>query len=271
MVHEMAKVGFAAGTNEHYDKARPSYPHEALAALYTSIPKTEEPLKIVELGSGTGLFTRALLGHSTLGQAVGELKAIEPSEGMRQTFNERTKDPKVTCSAGDFLNTGVEDGWADLVVIAQAYHWCPDYDKSMAEFARILKPKGIVAFIWNLEDRKRSPWVAKIRDLIEVHEKGSPQFRLGLWKAAFDTPSYKANFREPETKTWDYTVPTTLQGVHDRAFSKSYIAVLQPPESDNVHKGVDDIMANAEKEWINEEEGVFKYHYETFLVVMRRI
>ncbi|KAG8731728.1 hypothetical protein FRC12_019599 [Ceratobasidium sp. 428] len=182
MVHEVAKLGFASGTNDHYDKARPSYPQEALTALYTSIPKADEPLKIAELGSGTGLFTRALLAHPVFGPAVGELRAIEPSEGMRQALEERTKDSRVKSLAGDFLNSGVEDGWADLVVVAQAFHWCPDYDKTMAEFARILKPKGIVAFIWNLEDRERCPWVAKIRDLIEVHEQGSPQFRLGVSK-----------------------------------------------------------------------------------------
>jgi hypothetical protein len=48
MIHDIAKTGFGTGTNDHYDKARPSYPQEALAALYTSIPKTDEPLKIVE-------------------------------------------------------------------------------------------------------------------------------------------------------------------------------------------------------------------------------
>ena len=36
---------------------------------------------------------------------------------------------------------------------SQAFHWCPDYDKAAREFARILKPDGIVALIWNLEDR----------------------------------------------------------------------------------------------------------------------
>lgn len=39
------------------------------------------------------------------------------------------------------------------VMSRQAFHWCPDYDKASAEFARALKPGGIVAFIWNLEDR----------------------------------------------------------------------------------------------------------------------
>ncbi|KAJ1310403.1 hypothetical protein OPQ81_007141 [Rhizoctonia solani] len=270
MIHDIAKLGFASGTNDHYDKARPSYPEEAIAALYSSIPRVDGPLKIVELGSGTGLFTRALFNHPTFGQAVGELRAIEPSEGMRETFNKRTKDSRVACLAGDFLKTGVEDGWADLVVIAQAFHWCPDYDKAAAEFARILKPKGVAAFIWNLEDREKSTWVGKIRDLIEPYEQGSPQFRLGLWKAVFDTPSYKSNFQAPETKVWDYTVPTTVQGVHDRAFSKSYIAVLRPPESDKVHEGIDKIMESAEKDWIDEKEGIFKYNYETFLVIMRR-
>lgn len=35
----------------------------------------------------------------------------------------------------------------------EAFHWCPDYDGASKEFARILKPDGVVAFIWNLEDR----------------------------------------------------------------------------------------------------------------------
>lgn len=36
----------------------------------------------------------------------------------------------------------------------QAFHWChPDYDSAAAEFGRILKPGGVLALIWNLEDR----------------------------------------------------------------------------------------------------------------------
>lgn len=38
-------------------------------------------------------------------------------------------------------------------IVSQAFHWCPDYDAAAAEFARILKPGGKVALIWNLEDR----------------------------------------------------------------------------------------------------------------------
>ena len=42
--------------------------------------------------------------------------------------------------------------------VRQAFHWCPDYDKASREFARILKPDGVVALIWNLEDRYVVPF-----------------------------------------------------------------------------------------------------------------
>jgi hypothetical protein len=50
---------------------------------------------------------------------VGQLKAIEPSEGMRDVFSKTVKDDRVTVAEGGFDNTGIEDGWADLIVIAQ--------------------------------------------------------------------------------------------------------------------------------------------------------
>lgn len=71
------------------------------------------------IGSGTGIFTRALLAHPKWRDSVAKLKAIEPSEGMRSQFSKSVTDGRVSISEGTFDNTGVEDGWADLIVIAQ--------------------------------------------------------------------------------------------------------------------------------------------------------
>jgi phospholipid N-methyltransferase len=71
------------------------------------------------LGSGTGIFTRALLEHPTWNKRIKRLKAVEPSEGMRETFSKTVNDDRISLSEGYFDVTGVEDGWADLVVIAQ--------------------------------------------------------------------------------------------------------------------------------------------------------
>ena len=71
------------------------------------------------IGAGTGIFTRALLAHPDWADAIGELRAVEPSEGMRSVFSKTVLDPRVSVREGTFDTTGIENGWADVVVIAQ--------------------------------------------------------------------------------------------------------------------------------------------------------
>jgi SAM-dependent methyltransferase len=104
------------------------------------------------IGSGTGIFTRALLDHESFAQTIEHLIAVEPSDGMRQVFSNQNKDPRVETNAGAFEVTGLDDGIADFVTVAQAWHWCPDFEAGVKEIARILKPEGVAFFIWNLEE-----------------------------------------------------------------------------------------------------------------------
>ncbi|KAG6874190.1 hypothetical protein C0995_003736 [Termitomyces sp. Mi166 len=259
-VHITAQAGFGQG-NELYDslqyafRARPSYQDFSLAYIRDIAKKSTGALKIVEIGAGTGIFTRALLAHPQWASDVKQIKAIEPSAGMRDVFETTVIDKRVTVQDGTFDNTNVEDRWADLVIIAQAFHWCPDYDKASAEFARILKPGGSLVFIWNLEDRDRARWVAQLRDRIEKHEQGTPQFRLNLWRQAFETASYREFFEPPVEKVWPYVLLTTVDTVVDRASSKSYIGVLPPTEKAEVQVDVRRIVDKGEdKVWIDEEK-----------------
>ena len=82
--------------------------------------------------------------------------------------------------------------------------------------------------------RERAGWVGDLRDLYEVYEQGSPQFRLGLWRQTFDTPSYKQFFHPHEETVFTYYLPGNLQIVADRVCSKSYIAVLDKEEQKKV-------------------------------------
>ncbi|EPQ58263.1 S-adenosyl-L-methionine-dependent methyltransferase [Gloeophyllum trabeum ATCC 11539] len=267
-VHDVAKQGFGTD-NELYDRARPSYQPEALSYIRQAVQAS--PVNVVELGSGTGIFTRALLAHPEWSASLGRLRAIEPSEGMRDVFTKTVKDERVTTSYGTFDTTGVEDGWADIVIVAQAFHWCPDYNAAAAEFARILKPAGVVALIWNLEDRDKARWVAQLRDRVELHEKGTPQFRLGLWRETFSTPNYNALFEPPIEKTWDRALPGTVEIAVERACSKSYIVVLPEDEKKKVAQDVTNIVKNGDDMiWIDKEKGVFEYPYRTYVVLWRK-
>ncbi|KAG6845321.1 hypothetical protein H0H87_010778 [Tephrocybe sp. NHM501043] len=251
-VHATAQAGFGQGTNELYDRL----------------------ISIIRIGAGTGIFTRALLAHPEWSADVKQIKAVEPSAGMREVFEKTVKDERATIQDGTFDNTG-------------AFHWCPDYDAASAEFNRILKPGGSLVLIWNLEDRcvtrqehvrnltigarDRARWVAQLRDRIEKHEQGTPQFRLNLWRRAFETASYQEFFQPPVEKIWPYALPTTVDIAVDRALSKSYIAVLPSVEKALVQGDVRGIAEKGEdKVWIDEANGVFEYPYQVFVVVAHK-
>jgi len=268
-VHAIARVGFGTGTNDLYDRARPSYPSESLQILRETL-SGEGPFNIVEVASGTGLFTRALLPHPVWQSNINKLVAIEPSPGMRDVFSRTIKDNRVSLHEGTFTDlSAVEDNWADVVVIAQAWHWAdPDYDTR--EMARVLRPGGVLAFIWNLEDREAASWVDHLRTEYEVFEHDTPQFRLGWWKKTFDNASFKGAFDAPSYHHTQRSIPTTVSGVQDRVLSKSYIAALSPEEKEVLKSKVFQILDKADKVWISEEDGVFEYPYVTTLVTTSR-
>ena len=74
---------------------------------------------MTRIGAGTGIFTRALLADPKWNAIIEDLRAVEPSQGMRDVFARIVKDDRIVVSEGAFDATGVKDNWADLVVIAQ--------------------------------------------------------------------------------------------------------------------------------------------------------
>ncbi|KAG1754244.1 S-adenosyl-L-methionine-dependent methyltransferase [Suillus lakei] len=250
-VHPNAQAGFATGTNELYDRVRPSYPTECLSYVRSQVPESTAPLKIVEIGAGTGIFTRALFTHPEWATSIGTLRAIEPSHGMRDFWTKHVKDNRCTIVNGTFDGTGVEDGWADLIIIAQAFHWCLDYGKAFTEFARILNKDGAAVFIWNLADREAAGWVAQVQHC--------PRFRLDVLRQAFSTLEYTSLFYPQGEKQWAHHGLATEQTITDRAQSWSYIAMLPPDEKAKVVEDIKGILERGDgKVWINKEQGTYQ-------------
>ncbi len=79
------------------------------------------------IGSGTGIFTRALLAHPAWGNSVAEIKAVDPNENMRAFLIGAVKDARVSVASGTFQNTGIQNEWADAIVIAQVRSSCEDF------------------------------------------------------------------------------------------------------------------------------------------------
>ena len=135
-----------------YAEHRPDYPAAAIAwAIEPVASRTHRPLRIVDLGAGTGKLTAALTG-----QGPATVIAVEPDPQMLAELRRRA--PGATALAGRAEAIPLPSSSADVVICGQAMHWfAPEI--AMPEIARVLTPGGVVAGLWNAMD-DRVDWVA---------------------------------------------------------------------------------------------------------------
>lgn len=125
---------------QHYHN-RPAYNPMLIAKLIRCINdsnKTTEDLRVVEVGAGTGKFTKILSEEFNL-----NITAVEPNDNMRNEgiqFTQACKNLKWKKGSGE--ETGLEKNVADWVIMASSFHWT-DPNKSLPEFSRILQGGGI--------------------------------------------------------------------------------------------------------------------------------
>jgi ubiquinone/menaquinone biosynthesis C-methylase UbiE len=140
-----------------YAAHRPGYPEDAVAWLVGA-----PPARVLELGAGTGKLTATLcaLGHDVV--------ATDPSPAMLAEL--RTAVPKARTVLARAEDIPLPPSSVDIVVAGQAFHWF-DHEHALPEIARVLKPGGTVALVWNVGDF-RVPWVRKVFGLIDVQTDG---------------------------------------------------------------------------------------------------
>lgn len=125
--------GFAAG----YDSHRPS-PPPALLDMLCLEAQAERPRLVVDLGSGTGLSTRAWADRAD------EVVGVEATPEMRGQAEAATSAKNVRFVQAYAQETGLPDGVADIVTCSQSFHWM-EPEPTLAEAARILRPGGVFA------------------------------------------------------------------------------------------------------------------------------
>ena len=189
------------GVVDAYDRARPTYPREAAAWLVG-----DQPTTVLELGAGTGKLTEVLvaLGH--------DVHATDPDEQMLARLAERL--PDVRASVADAEEIPAADGSYDVVVVAQAFHWF-DHERALPEIARVLKPGGRLALVWNQRDEK-IPWVRRLGALIgnqDQQESHEPLVTSRLFGFV----------EEAEFRHWQVIDRTSIQ---ELVLSRSNVAVL---------------------------------------------
>jgi SAM-dependent methyltransferase len=142
-----SSFGAAAG---QYAQHRPGYAEAAVRWCLAPVSDAR-PVRVVDLGAGTGILAGAL---ARLG---ADVVAVEPDPAMLAEL--RRQLPGVRAVAGSAEALPLPDRSADAVLCGQAMHWF-DLDRALPELARVLAPGGVLAGLWNVDD-DRVGWVAE--------------------------------------------------------------------------------------------------------------
>ncbi len=209
-VHETAALGFTDG--DCYERGRPGYPDEAVAAL--GITRSQI---VVDLGCGTGKFTRLLTRSGA--RVVG----VEPLPAMSATF--RSMCPDVPLVTGVAEQLPLRTSACDVITCASAFHWF-DHDVALPEFHRVLRPDGHLAIVWNRRDRLGG-WAAEFWEITEPYRGETPGYRSGAWRDAIEGSRL---FGPIEEHWFDHVQHADVDGLLARIESISFIEILPNEE-----------------------------------------
>jgi malonyl-CoA O-methyltransferase len=108
--------------------------------LLGRLPQDFVPQRWLDLGCGTGHFSRALGERFPGSHGV----ALDIAEGMLN--HARPLGGATYFVAGDAERLPLQDSSCDLIFSSLAVQWCADFDSVLSEAFRVLKPGGIFAF-----------------------------------------------------------------------------------------------------------------------------
>ncbi|QWC92091.1 class I SAM-dependent methyltransferase [Cupriavidus metallidurans] len=227
-IHHAAAQGFSAQADT-YARGRPEYPTELSGWLRDTLGVAPGKT-VVDLGAGTGKFTRLLA------QTGATVIAVEPVDAMRAQLS--AKLPDVQALAGSAESIPLPDGSVDAVVCAQAFHWFAN-TAAVQEIRRVLKPGGKLGLVWNVRDESVG-WVARLTEIMTPFEGDAPRFYKGDWKKVF--PAYGMG---PLGLTrFAYTHSgAPEQVIVDRVMSVSFIASLPQDQQDAVRARLREVIA----------------------------
>jgi SAM-dependent methyltransferase len=210
-VHPKAAVGFARGARA-YERGRATFPAGAVEAILAAT-NAAPGRTLLELGAGTGKLTRALTASGA------RVIALEPVDEMRALLAEAA--PAAEPLAGVAEDIPLPAASADAVVAAQAYHWF-DPEAATAEVARVLRPGGAVALVWNRRD-ERVGWMRGFTEILDAHAGDAPRYKHGTWRRGFDgSPA----FAPLELRTFPHTGAPGRDVIRDRVASMSFVAAM---------------------------------------------
>jgi len=179
----MAKVPYDKDHASHYDASRAMIP-EMRKAWLTAVRKylpSITPLRIIDIGSGTGRFSEFFAE-----QFGASVTGVEPSDDMRRVAESKLSSDRIRYLKGGAEKLPINDDRFDLAWLSMVIHHIEDRPACASETARVLNTGGIAIvrnsfkgrldgiefyeyFTGSMEvDNDRLPSVEEIRNTFEA-------------------------------------------------------------------------------------------------------
>jgi SAM-dependent methyltransferase len=196
-----------------YARFRPSYPGPLFSALAERLGP--DPGLALDVGSGTGAALQPLLERGM------RVMAVEPNRAMLSRARSGVGDRPgwLGAVAARAESLPLARGVAGCVMVAQAFHWF-EAEAALAEFARVLRPGGILALVWNVI--LTDPFTDDVHELIVRH---NPGYGRPVTRSMLATPESLArhpDFVVEPPASFDHQRPMTEDAYVGYAFSWSY-------------------------------------------------
>jgi ubiquinone/menaquinone biosynthesis C-methylase UbiE len=117
----------------------------ALAPRFIDFAGVQEGDRVLDVGSGTGSLTLALIASKSCSEVVG----IDPSVPYIEFARRRTSDPRVRFEVGDAKNLPYTDNYFDRTLAQLVLNQIPDASRAVAEMRRVTKRgQAVAACVW---------------------------------------------------------------------------------------------------------------------------
>lgn len=226
-----------------YTRARPSYPLAAIDALLSAHralhPDIGHPV-LADLGAGTGIASLLFAARDLT------VFAVEPNPDMRAAI---APHPRITPVDATAESTSLPSSSVDIALAAQAFHW---FNPSLAlpEIHRILKPRALVALMWNTRNPV-DPATSAYYDAVARHATEPP---ASPWAHATSDSSHAAQplidsplFSNYRLLRFPNAQSLTRDLLVERAMSASYSPTQGPAHAAllrDLHDTFDRLAAN---------------------------
>ena len=244
---------------ERYIQFRPRYPDALVHLLANRIASVQTPLElpVLDVGSGTGIFTRQLA--ASLPSTI-RLVGIERSAKMREQAEADTSQASILYRDGAAEQLPVKNASTRAVVAATAAHWF-ERPAFYLEAARVLVPGGILGVVEYVRNEASS---AAARAVVQfLAQYGEDR--------AYARPAYMAEmsaldgFGQLETFQHPVIFPLSPEQFVGLALSSSH--ARQAVEKLGLH-GADTMLMAIDAELANSDgELPFGYLFQAFIAV----